>query len=399
MRSASRKPLVMSNSVRSPLRSSSALVATVVPIFTAPMRSLGIAAPGASPSRRRMPSTAASRYASGLSERSLWVVSAPSGRRPMTSVNVPPRSTQNSQAPLAGVGTVPDMRSIPPVVCVTLGVNNPAETCRVGTAFAQASAWAKSNRRGANAASHSDDFAHPTNEEALMHKIAIAKAQTERLQTRLGKLHPFDVLDPAKTALVVIDMQNYFVKQGHQSEVPLAREIVPNINRLAAELRRRGGHVVWVRNGTNDTRESWSNYHNYLQSRDRAERRLQQMEVGADGYAYWHLNDIRPEDAQITKKRYSAFIQGSSDIERHLRDRGIDTILVTGTATNVCCESTARDAMMLNFKVVMVADGLATHTDAEHNATLSNFYGQFGDVQTVDEAIESLARGAKKAAA
>ena len=56
-------------------------------------------------------------------------------------------------------------------------------------------------------------------------------------------------------------MQNYFVKQGHQSEVPLAREIVPNINRLAAELRRRGGHVVWVRNGTNDTRESWSNYH------------------------------------------------------------------------------------------------------------------------------------------
>ena len=148
-----------------------------------------------------------------------------------------------------------------------------------------------------------------------MHKIAIAKATADRLQMRLGKLHPFDAIDPRKTALVVIDMQNYFVKQGHQSEVPLAREIVPNINRLAAELRRRGGHVVWVRNGTNDTRESWSNYHDYLQSPDRAERRLQSMEVGADGYEFWHLNDIRPEDAQITKKRYSAFIAGSSDIE------------------------------------------------------------------------------------
>ncbi|MGH6670651.1 MAG: isochorismatase family protein [Xanthobacteraceae bacterium] len=232
-----------------------------------------------------------------------------------------------------------------------------------------------------------------------MHKIAIAKAQTDRLQMRLGKLHPFDAIDPRKTALVVIDMQNYFVKQGHQSEVPLAREIVPNINRLAAELRRRGGHVVWVRNGTNDTRESWSNYHGYLQNAERAERRLREMEIGADGYEYWYGNDIRPEDAQITKKRYSAFIAGSSDLERHLRDRGLDTLLVTGTATNVCCESTARDAMMLNFKVVLVADGLATHTDEEHNATLSNFYGQFGDVQTTDEVFQSLARGDRNKAA
>ncbi|MGB6537660.1 MAG: isochorismatase family cysteine hydrolase [Xanthobacteraceae bacterium] len=232
-----------------------------------------------------------------------------------------------------------------------------------------------------------------------MHKIAIAKAPAERLQARLGKLHPFDAIDPQKTALVVVDMQNYFVKQGHQSEIPLAREIVPNINRLAAELRRRGGHVVWVRNGTNDTRESWSNYHHYLQSPERAERRLQSMETGADGYEFWHLNDIRPEDAQITKKRYSAFIQGSSNIERLLRERGIDTLLIAGTATNVCCESTARDAMMLNFKVVMVADALATHTDDEHNATLSNFYGQFGDVQTVDEAVQSLEQGTRKAAA
>jgi ureidoacrylate peracid hydrolase len=232
-----------------------------------------------------------------------------------------------------------------------------------------------------------------------MHKIAIAEATSERLKKRLGKLHPFDVIDPRRAALLVIDMQNYFVKQGHQSEIPGAREIVPNINRLAAELRRRGGHVVWIRNGTDDTRESWSNYHDYLQSPDRAQRRLKSMEVGEDGYEYWHLNDIQPEDAQITKKRYSAFIQGSSDIEEHLVDRSIDTLLITGTATNVCCESTARDAMMLNFKVVMVSDGLATHTDDEHNATLSSFYGQFGDVQTVDEVFKSLERGDKKRAA
>jgi len=170
-----------------------------------------------------------------------------------------------------------------------------------------------------------------------MHKIAISQASLDRMNTRMGKLHPFDAIDPRATALLVVDMQNYFVKPGHQGEVPLAREIVSNINRLAAELRRRGGHVVWIRNGTTGTRESWSNYHGYLQKPERAERRLKAMDIGEDGYEYWHGNDIRPEDDPITKKRYSAFIQNSSDVERHLRERGIDTLLINGTPTNVCC--------------------------------------------------------------
>jgi ureidoacrylate peracid hydrolase len=232
-----------------------------------------------------------------------------------------------------------------------------------------------------------------------MHKIALSGAAHARMTARTGKAHPFDAIDPRKAALIVIDMQNYFCKPGHQGEVPASREIVPNINRLAAELRRRGGLVVWVRNGTRDTRESWSNYHDHLHTPDRCERRYAAMDVDGDGYAYWHANDIRPEDAQLTKTRYSAFIRGSSDIEPLLRESGIDTILVTGTATNVCCESTARDAMMLNFKVVMVSDGTATHNDDEHNAALSIFYGLFGDVQSTDEAVASLARGDKARAA
>jgi ureidoacrylate peracid hydrolase len=65
----------------------------------------------------------------------------------------------------------------------------------------------------------------------------------------------------------------------------------------------------------------------------------------------------------------------------------------------VCCESSAHDAMMLNFKVVMVHDVLATNTDEEHNATLRNFYSIFGDVRTLDEVIGSLRRGLEKAAA
>ena len=79
-----------------------------------------------------------------------------------------------------------------------------------------------------------------------MHKIAISPAALDRMTRRMGKLHPFDTMAPRNTGLLVIDMQNYFVKPGHQGEIPAAREIVPNINLLAAGLRRRGG-----RNRTN----------------------------------------------------------------------------------------------------------------------------------------------------
>ena len=148
-----------------------------------------------------------------------------------------------------------------------------------------------------------------------MHKIAISPAALDRMTRRMDKLHPFDTMAPRKTGLLVIDMQNYFVKPGHQGEIPTAREIVPNINRLAAGLRQRGGHVVWIRNGTSGTRESWSTLHESLMTPERVERRLADMDIDGEGYAYWHLNDIRPEDAQITKTRYSAFIQGASTLE------------------------------------------------------------------------------------
>lgn len=232
-----------------------------------------------------------------------------------------------------------------------------------------------------------------------MHELSIPAHVVERVSRRVGRPHPFDVIEPAKTAFAVVDMQNYFVKPGFQGEVPMARRIVPTINRLAAALRELGGHVVWVKNATNNTRESWSVFHDWLMTPDRRDRRYASMEIGNEGHELWHELDARPEDAQIVKTRFSAFIQGSSDLDSYLRGRGIDTLLVGGTATHVCCESTARDAMMLNFKVVMVHDVLATYDDETQNASLAAFYSNFGDVQSADEAIASLKRGLGQAAA
>ena len=105
-----------------------------------------------------------------------------------------------------------------------------------------------------------------------------------------------------------------------------------------------------------------------------------------------------PGDLKVRKRRFGAFVGGASDLDGILRARGIDTVIITGTATNVCCESTARDAMMLNYKVFFVADGNATHTDAEHNATLTAMANIFADVSTTNEVVALIEAAGRPAA-
>ena len=77
-------------------------------------------------------------------------------------------------------------------------------------------------------------------------------------------------------------------------------------------------------------------------------RRLENLDRESEGYALFPGLDTRPQDLRVTKIHYSALIPGSSDLDAQLRARGIDTLLIAGTTTNVCCESTARDAAMLD---------------------------------------------------
>jgi ureidoacrylate peracid hydrolase len=174
---------------------------------------------------------------------------------------------------------------------------------------------------------------------------------------------------------------------------------VPNINRLAAAVRETGGAVVWVRTTfTEQALRDWSTYFAMV-TPERTRARIEALTSGTKGHAFWSELDLRADDPVVEKNRFSAFIQGSSDLAELLRARGLDTVLVTGTVTNVCCESTARDAMMLNFKTVMVSDGNAAATDAEHNASLVAFYLTFGDVMSTDEVIACLRRQAGRLAA
>jgi len=230
-----------------------------------------------------------------------------------------------------------------------------------------------------------------------MHAFTVPKSVVDRVIERRGRAYAYDDLDPARTALVVVDMQNAFMLPGvAHSLCPMAQEIVPNINRLAQAVRATGGTVFWIKTTfTEESLRTWSTYFE-MTTPQRVAKRIEALTADSLGHELWSGLDVRPQDPIVEKNRFSAFIQGSSDLAAALRARGLDTILVTGTVTNVCCESTARDAMMLNFKTIMVTDGNAATTDEDHAASLIAFYLTFGDIMSTDMLIGCLERNAGK---
>ena len=223
-----------------------------------------------------------------------------------------------------------------------------------------------------------------------MHQVTVRKEIVDRVLQRRGRYHLFDQLNPLRTALVVIDMQGTFCAPGSPAEVATARGIVEPINRLTAELRKLDVPVIWVLHANTQIagRSDWELFFNYIVADQVKEKTLESLSPGRQ--EIWTDLTVGPSDRTVVKNRYSALIPGSSHLERILRSIDVDTILIAGTKTNICCESTARDAMMLDFKTVMVEDCCAALSDDEHRAALENMIQQFGDVMTADEVLARL---------
>lgn len=219
----------------------------------------------------------------------------------------------------------------------------------------------------------------------MPHNVKIPDYVIQRIMGKRGRLNVFEAFEASKTAFLVIDMQNFYV-----AEVDTAKSIVPNVNRLAAACRDKGVPVIWVvmtLAGKVGDPSQWSLYHDYFFTGAKGNNHLTQLSAGHEGHKLYPDLDFRDGDLMVHKKRFSPFITGSSDLHERLRGRGVENLLVAGTATNMCSESTARDAMMLDYKVVMVEDANAARYDDDHLAGLTSFYQSFGDVRTTDDAI------------
>lgn len=222
-----------------------------------------------------------------------------------------------------------------------------------------------------------------------MHKVHIPQEIIDACIRFRGRRHAFEHIDPQRTALVVIDMQNSWVQPEFSPlRIPGTLDIIPNINALAAAVRGAGGVVAWTRS---TFPEDWTTRsYERFGSPGWRNRIIADTVPGSYGHRIFDRMDIHAGDIVVDKNRPSAFVQGSSVLEAELRARGRDTLIITGTLTNACCESSARDAAALGFLNIMVSDAMATRTDVEHNATLVNVMQLVADVRTTEDVIALL---------
>ena len=202
---------------------------------------------------------------------------------------------------------------------------------------------------------------------------------------------------PKKTALINVDMQNVFVENSPIAS-PDGPEVLKRINKLSAACRKAGVLVVHTIVGY---RSDHSNVgiasafspqviSDRLLDLDRPSAKLHPALV------------VEPQDILLEKPRYGAF--HATDLELILRSRGIDTVIITGICTNVCCETTAREAAVRDFKVLFTSDGTATFdfgglTRQEiQRATCASLSLVFAQVLSVDDVITKIANGQRVAA-
>lgn len=199
---------------------------------------------------------------------------------------------------------------------------------------------------------------------------------------------------PAHTALLVIDMQNDFCAPGGMMDsegldLTAVQDLAQRLPQFIDVARAAGVLVTFVRN-IYTTEANWYLSDVWLEQARR--RRLgSYVERPVCSPGSWNgdfCGNVRPQphDPVITKHRYSAF--HNTDLDLVLRSNGVRSVVLTGVATNVCVETTAREAFINDYYVAFVKDGTATYSNAEQEATLTTIDRYFGQVITMADLIE-----------
>lgn len=215
----------------------------------------------------------------------------------------------------------------------------------------------------------------------MQHPSGIPEKIVKKVVARRGRLHAFETIDPTATALVVIDLDEATVANDEACQ-----RMLTTVNALAATVRETGGVVAWVLSRM----VAMPKHFSAILGIEVAARYFNDGQVGGPGTKLWHALQQDAPDIIATKSGASAFFPGKCDLKEQLDARQIDTVLIAGAVTNICCESSARDAAELDYKVIMVSDALSGHAHGLHEATLATFYRIFGDVRPSEEVIQLL---------
>ena len=215
----------------------------------------------------------------------------------------------------------------------------------------------------------------------MQHPSGIPEKIVNKVVARRGRLHAFESIDSGRTALVVIDLDTATVGANEECQ-----RLVPRVNDLAGEVRSAGGRVAWV----TSCMPVMPKHFAAILGAELATKYVNDGQPNGAGTTLWHELGMSHGDLFATKSGASAFFPGKCNLKQQLDPLGIDTLLIAGAVTNICCESSARDAVELEYKVIMVSDLLSGHAHGLHEATLATFYRIFGDVRPSGEIVGLL---------
>ncbi len=199
-------------------------------------------------------------------------------------------------------------------------------------------------------------------------------------------LNSFDRLEP-RTALINIDMQTVFLAADQVYGNAHGRDIIPAVNRLSAALRAAGSPVIWTRQTHTFDGPCAPAPWQYDLSEPSVKAGVAALQAGTRAHALHPDMAVDAADRVLDKYRYGALACPAGALARSLAALDVQMVIITGVLTNCCCETTAREANMAGYKVIVVSDATAALTDAEHNAALLNLRLNFADVHTTDAVI------------
>jgi nicotinamidase-related amidase len=207
-------------------------------------------------------------------------------------------------------------------------------------------------------------------------------------------------LDPAHTALIIIDMQNDFCCDGFATSragrpLDAAKSIIPTLIEFRKAARKSGVLVVHV--GFETYLDHMSDSGPWLAQRRRSTYASDKIAItGDEGMQF--IPELTPEKDELTvwKHRYSAF--KGTDLDMLLRAHNIKTVVPCGVSTNVCVESTLRDAFEYSYYVCVAQDACASWDMDLHDATLKTANARFGPVLTVKEITHAWLAGSQRTA-
>jgi ureidoacrylate peracid hydrolase len=210
-----------------------------------------------------------------------------------------------------------------------------------------------------------------------------------------------DRIEPAKTAMIVVDMQNDFVAPGGGLETPAARAMVPKLVEALRICRSAGIKVIYT---AHVHRRDGSDMGLFDDLHPAVANRTAVVDGTPGSEIYPEVAPVAGEHV-IKKHRYSGFF--GTDLDIILRQWGVDTVIISGTTTENCCHATARDALFRDYRVVFLSDATATYdypdrgfgsmpNEQVHHATLVILAASTAHVMSIADMASRIGLGSRK---